>query len=84
MVKREKLSILAKTETGKPAVELPLDPVRARGVGLRLSEWKRITEIAGELGMNTHELSVWALRYFIRQYAAGEIETETKKTLPGF
>ena len=78
------MAIASKAGTGNPSVELPADAVRARGVGLRLSEWKRITEIAGELGMNTHELSVWALRYFIRQYAAGEIETETKKTLPGF
>jgi hypothetical protein len=63
--------------------EQPPDPVKAVGVALRESEWARFTEIAGELSMTRHELACWALREWLRRWEAGEIRTETKKTLPG-
>jgi hypothetical protein len=75
-------NIFAKTE--KPgAEEATPDPVRARGVGLKTSEWKRWDAIARELGLKPHALALYALRSFIKSYEAGEIKTETKKSLPG-
>jgi hypothetical protein len=57
------------------------DPIKPRGVGLKQSEWERFDRIAAELGMNSHKLSLWALRDFIRRYEAGEIETKQSKRL---
>lgn len=58
------------------------DRVKARGVGLRESEWNRLEEIAGELGVTRHNLMLYVLRDFIRRYEAGyRPETETKTTL---
>jgi len=58
------------------------DRVKARGVGLRESEWNRLEEIAGELGVTRHNLMLYVLRDFIQRYEAGyRPETETKTTL---
>jgi hypothetical protein len=70
-------------KTGDPEEQKISDPVKPRGIGLRASEWQRIDAIADELGTNVHALMLWALRDFVKRYEAGEIETMTKKTLPG-
>ena len=61
----------------------PTDPVEATGVGLRASEWKRLEKIANELGETKHAVATYAIRDFMRRYEMGEIETQTRKTLPG-
>ena len=63
--------------------EQPEDPVKAYGIGLRVSEWETIDQIANDLGMNRHAVALWALRDFLKRYDAGEIQTVTQKTLPG-
>ena len=60
----------------------PADPVESTGVGLRTSEWKRLEKIANELGETRHAVAAYAIRDFIRRYEAGEIQTETRPTLP--
>jgi hypothetical protein len=57
------------------------DKKRPMGVAIKESEWLEFAKIAKELGMNRHELSVWALRDFMRRYQAGEIQTRIQKTL---
>lgn len=57
------------------------DPIKARGIGLKQSEWARWDEIADQLGMTTHSLAAWALREFMRRWEAGEIPTETRQVL---
>ena len=59
------------------------DRVKARGIGLKRSEWERIDEIAKEMGIKPHAVALWALKDFLRRYDAGEIQTVTQKTLPG-
>ncbi len=81
--KQQDLSdIFAKTE---PEAQEIKDPVMPVGIGLRVSEWARMGEIAQDLDTTRHALAMWALRDFIRRYDAGEIETrtETKQTLAG-
>ncbi|MFM8321275.1 MAG: hypothetical protein ACKOC5_10200 [Chloroflexota bacterium] len=79
---KKPLGIFKRTETAGPADEPKDDPVKAVGVGLRLSEWARMEEIAGSLGINKHKLAAWALRDFLARFAAGEIPVENKPTLP--
>ena len=59
------------------------DPIKPRGTGLRASEWDHFDEIAAELGSKPHALACYILRDFIKRYDAGEIKTQTQKTLPG-
>jgi hypothetical protein len=62
------------------------DPVKPRGIGLRLSEWQRLAAIGQELGgQKANRLAAWAIRDFMRRFEAGEIETktETRRKLPG-
>ncbi|MEA3349927.1 MAG: hypothetical protein U9Q82_04835 [Chloroflexota bacterium] len=75
MAKVDKTDYLAKTEKE--------NPVKARGVGLRESEWKEIEQIAGELNTTPHGLAVYAIRDFVKKYKAGDIETQKTQTLPG-
>ena len=65
-----------------PAFEEPpeKDKVESYGVGLRKSEWQRYDEIAAEMQMTKHGVALFALRYFLKQYDAGEVETGTKPT----
>jgi hypothetical protein len=67
----------------QPEPEKPDDPIKPRGIGLRASEWQRLAVIGRGLGKKPHALAAWAIRDFMRRYEAGEIRTETKKTLPG-
>jgi hypothetical protein len=60
------------------------DKVRAHGIGLKDSEWSELEKIAEALGVTAHAAAVYAIRYFMRDYKAGTIKTQTKKiqTLP--
>ena len=60
----------------------PGDPVKTRGIGLRVSEWEALDKIAQELGVNTNGLAIWILLDFLKRYEAGyRPETETKTVL---
>jgi hypothetical protein len=56
------------------------DIVKARGVGLKISEWQELENIAGDLGVTLHAVSVYAMRYFVKQYKAGNIKAEKRTT----
>ena len=59
-------------------------PVITKGLGLRLSEWQELEDLAAELGLQSrHAMTAYAVRYFIKQYRAGEIEMQSRQTLPG-
>lgn len=76
--------LFQRTEPAEPqAQEQPEDPVRAIGIGLKVSEWALMEEIATEMGVTRHALAMWALRDFMQRYDAGEIQTQTRPTLPG-
>lgn len=74
---------LAKTEPGPTQPEVREDPVKSQGVGLKISEWTHFEAIAAELGLTRHKLALWVMRDFMARYDRGEIETVTKKRLPG-
>lgn len=59
------------------------DPVGSYGVDLRASEWERLEAIAVEKGVTRHKAAAWALRSFLKQYAAGEIQTVKKPRYQG-
>ena len=59
-------------------------PVITKGLGLRQNEWKELEELAHELGLQSrHAMTAYAVRYFLKQYRDGEIEMQSKPTLPG-
>ncbi len=74
--------MFSKTEIEQPQDEILKNPVKAYGVGLRVSEWQQIETIAGEMGMTKHALAAYALKDFLKRWDAGEIQTETKPSLP--
>lgn len=57
------------------------DPITARGVGLKLSEWQEIETLAEGLNMTPHALAVYLLRYGMTDLRAGKIKTKTTTTL---
>ena len=72
------------TSEPKPAKSGPKsDPIVSKGVGLRKSEWAEVKQIAAGMGTTYHALAVYGLRYFLQEYKAGKIKTETKQTLSG-
>lgn len=60
------------------------DPVGSFGVDLRASEWQRFDAIAAEMGLTRHKVATGALRSFLKQYEAGEIQTVKKPCYRGF
>jgi hypothetical protein len=56
------------------------DIIKARGVGLKVSEWQELEHIAKELGVTVHSLTSYGVRYFLKDYRQGKIKPETKKT----
>jgi hypothetical protein len=86
MVKKQDLGLDDLFKKTEPQEEKQADPVKPRGIGLKLSEWQRLAAIGRELGgQKANRLAAWAIRDFIRRYEAGEIETttETRRKLPG-
>ena len=54
------------------------DSVDNYSVGLRVSEWQRLDAIAVEMGITRNKAAAWALRSFLKQYEAGDIQTISK------
>jgi hypothetical protein len=83
MAKDEKLGGLLTGRKSDRAIpsRAETDPIKPRGIGLRVSEWEQLTKIARELGMKPHALALYAVRDFIARYDRGEIETKQSKRL---
>jgi hypothetical protein len=56
------------------------DIIKARGVGLKVSEWQELEQIAKDLDVTVHYLTSYGVRYFLKDYRQGKIKPETKKT----
>ncbi len=56
------------------------DSIKARGVGLKLSEWEEIEKIADDLGATPYAVAAYGIRYFLKAWHEGKIKTETRKT----
>lgn len=79
---QDEMANLFKRTEPKPVEEGGKDRQKVRTVGMKTSEFKRIDEIAQELGVKPHALMVFAIRDFIRRYDSGERpKTSTKTTL---
>ena len=51
-----------------------------RGVGLQEdTEWKIIDDIAEKYGVTSHAISVYFMRYAIKQYQEGKLIIKTKQ-----
>ena len=60
------------------------DSVDSYSVGLRASEWQRLDAIAAEMGITRNKVAAWALRSFLKQYEAGDIQTVKKLRHRGY
>lgn len=79
--KKPEINLNIFSKTGEPTEEQPQDKIKPVGIGLKASEWQRLEEIAGELGVTRHNLSMYILRDFIRRYEKGERpRTRTRTT----
>ena len=60
------------------------DRIEAKGAGLKKSEWAELDKIADDLGMTSHAVHVYAVRYFMAHYKSGKLkaQTQTVKILP--
>ena len=56
------------------------DRIQSRGIGLKLSEWEEIDKIAAELELTPHAVTAYGIRYFLRDWHAGKIKPQVKKT----
>jgi hypothetical protein len=55
------------------------DKITARGVGLKVSEWRELEKIAAEVGTTPHAIAAYGIRYFVKDYQAGKVKTQSKK-----
>jgi hypothetical protein len=69
--KEKAARLLDKTADGRSRKKSD-DPVKPLGVGLKQSEGHRLTEIAGELGVNRHQLLLFVVRDFMQRWDDGE------------
>ena len=56
------------------------DIIKARGVGLKESEWAEIESIAAAMGQTMHYVSAELLRAGLEQYRTGKLKPKTKQT----
>ena len=87
MAKRAEINtnLFAKIEPTEPEPKpKKQDRIEAKGAGLKKSEWAELDKIADDLGMTSHAVHVYAVRYFMAQYKAGKIKAQEKtvKSLP--
>lgn len=61
--------------------ETPADPIAARGVGLKVSEWAELERLASANGMTVHALAVKLLHYGLEALKSGRIKSKSQKTL---
>lgn len=74
---RQDFGILKRTEGSQPPADnsdLSQGNIRALGIGLSEGERNALTAIAEELGIARNALGRFALRWFILQYRAGNID----------
>ena len=78
MAKRQKLGadLFSKTDSKQATAS---DKIKARGVGLKESEWAEIEKIAGEMGQTAHYVSAALLRHGLEAYRAGKLKPKTNK-----
>lgn len=71
-------NIFARTEPASQAPG-PEEKPKKRPLGVQLlpDEIASLDEIKDELGVNRHQLLQMAIRYFIAQYKAGKVKTES-------
>jgi hypothetical protein len=60
--------------------QAPQDIIKARGVGLKISEWEELEGIRRELGITLHAVTAYAVRYFLKAYREGKIKPEKRTT----
>ena len=72
--------LFSKTTTTQ-ADDAPADPITARGVGIKASEWAEVERLAGDYGLTAHALAVRLLRYGLDALKAGKIKSKRSKTL---
>jgi hypothetical protein len=54
------------------------DLVKSRGLGLKLSEWEEIDQIADDLSWKPHAVVAYGVRYFLKAWRGGEIKKSTR------
>ena len=57
------------------------DIIKARGVGLKESEWAELQKMALAFDMNLHALTARLLRRGLKEYQDGKIKPEKKQTV---
>jgi len=72
--KKPKIDVFSKTGSQPTA-----DPMEARGVGLKRSEWEDLDQRARALGLSAHALALILLRYGINHLKTGKIKPSTEK-----
>ena len=80
MAKKQTVNADLFAKTDEPQAKQQ-DPLKARGVGLKESEWLEIESIANSTGKTTHAISAYLLRFGLKAWREGKIKTETKKTI---
>ena len=56
------------------------DLVKSRGIGLKISEWQEIDQIADELGWKSGEVLLYAVRYFLKEFENSILLTRARYT----
>jgi hypothetical protein len=74
-------NIFAKTEPAEQPEKKEKPKRTPLGVQLTQAEITALDEIKEEFGVNRHVLLQMAVRYFLDQYKAGNIKTESKKVV---
>ena len=72
--------LFEKTEA-KEGEKKPDDIIKARGVGLKLSEWAELEKMADAFEMNLHALTARLVRRGLKEYQDGKIKPEKKQTV---
>ena len=75
-------NLFAKTDPKSNPDQVATGPTITKGVGLKESEWQELQDIGAELGQTQHAMTAYAVRYFLKQYRTGAIQTESKPSLP--
>lgn len=76
MAKKPALDLFSQTDRD----QAEQDKIKARGVGMKESEWLEVDELARKLQVTPHAFAAYGLRKFIELYKAGKIKVEVKTT----
>lgn len=75
MAKKPALDLFSQTDRDKAEADI----IKTRGLGLKLSEWLEIDELAKILDVTPHAVAVYGVRYFLEQHRAGKVKIQVKK-----